>query len=248
VKYDDETLMAYADGEFDEAKRAEIAAAVEKDPELGSRVQQFRSLRTEIAGAYSAVLDQPVPDRLRDAARDAAKSPASSKGNVVQFPTRGTRAPPAPWRGREWFAMAASLVLGVLLSWKFLVPGGDVVTRDGSLLARGELARALDSQLASTQGPDSAVFINVSFKATDGSYCRSFVARDSSTAGVACRAGEDWRVGILSTVELPQGDLRQAAAALPVTLINYVESRMAAEALDVEGEAAARDRGWAPAP
>lgn len=245
MNYDDEILMAYADGELDEAKRAEIAAAAAKDPELARRVQQFRSLRDEIAGAYSMVLDQPVPDRLREAARGAGKQPP--KGNVVQFPTRGTKVPPASWRGREWFAMAASLVLGVLLSWKFLSPGGDIVTREGALVARGELASALDSQLASTQGQSSAVFINVSFKAKDGSFCRSFIARDSSTSGVACRAGENWRVDALSAVEVTGGDLRQAAASFPATLIDYIESRMAGEALDAAGEQAARDRGWAPA-
>src|SRR5690349_18699227 len=123
MNYDEETLMAYADGEFDESKRAEIAAAVEKDPELARRVAKHRALRTEVAGAFSSVMDQPVPDRLLAAARGprdgeaAAAAPAretKSRGNVVQFPSRGSRAPGAPWRAREWTAMAASLVLGGL--------------------------------------------------------------------------------------------------------------------------------------
>ncbi len=247
MNYDDETLMAFADGELEEARHTEIAAAVEKDPELARRVQQFRALRHEIAGAYAAVLDQPVPDRLRDAAR-APGRPSSAKGNVVQFPSRGTKAPPSPWRGREWFAMAASLVLGVLLSWKFLAPGGDIVTREGALVAGGELASALDTQLASTQDPSSAVFIHVSFKAKDGGFCRSFIARESSSAGIACREGQQWRVESLSAVQIAQADLRQAAASLPIPLINDIESRMAGEPLDVDGEAVARGRGWAPEP
>ena len=44
------------------------------------------------------------------------------RGNVLQFPARSARAPSPPWRAREWVAMAASLLLGVLLSWRLLAP------------------------------------------------------------------------------------------------------------------------------
>jgi anti-sigma factor RsiW len=153
VKYDEETLMAYADGELDEETRAEITAAVEQDPELARRVAQQRALRAQVAGAYSDVLDQPVPDRLRAAARGPLGNEAQAtqvqaretrpRGNVVQFPARGARAPGAPWRAREWTAIAASLVLGGVISWQFMSRSmGDIASRGGVLLASGELARA----------------------------------------------------------------------------------------------------------
>jgi anti-sigma factor RsiW len=122
VTLDEETLMAYADGELDPAQRAEIAAAIEKDPALAARVEKHRALRAEVAGAFAPVLTQPVPERLRAAAIGTAAPAERARGNVVPFPTRGTRAPGAPWRAREWFAMAASLVLGVLISWRAFSP------------------------------------------------------------------------------------------------------------------------------
>ena len=122
MKYDDETLMAYADGELDAAQRAEIDAAIAQDPGLALRVEEHRALRARVAGAFARVLDQPVPGAARAAARVGAR-PTSARGNVVQFPARGARAPSPPWRAREWIAMAASLLLGVLLSWRFLAPG-----------------------------------------------------------------------------------------------------------------------------
>ena len=38
MTYDDETLMAYADGELDDARQAEIDAAISRDPDLARRM------------------------------------------------------------------------------------------------------------------------------------------------------------------------------------------------------------------
>src|SRR5687768_1603321 len=154
--------MAYADGELEESQRAEIAAALEQDPELARRVQQHRALRAEVSGAFAAVLQQPMPERLTEAARNLRDAPAAAKsGNVVQFPARATRPPAPPWRAREWLAMAASLLLGVMLSWRFLAPAQsqDLVASNGSLVAGGRLETALNQQLASEPQDDSAVLI-----------------------------------------------------------------------------------------
>ena len=52
MKYDDETLMAFADGELDEARRAEIAAALDQDPSLAQRVERHRALRARVVDAF----------------------------------------------------------------------------------------------------------------------------------------------------------------------------------------------------
>ncbi len=249
MKYDDETLMAYADGELDEARRAEISAAVEQDAELARRVARHRALRNEIAGAYSSVIDQPVPESLRVAARGPVDSPATRevrpRGNVVQFPSRGSRGPGAPWRAREWTAMAASLVLGGLIVWQMGQRGtGDITSRDGAMVASGDLAKALDSQLASNQAEDAAVRIGLSFKSRDGGYCRSFVSRSSSAAGLACRGGGGWRVAFTEAIDPEAGGIRQAASELTPALLQAVQSRIDGEALDAQAEQAARDAGW----
>lgn len=249
MTYDEETLMAYADGELDQARRAEIAAAIEQDPELARRVAAHRSLRAEVAGAFSSVIDQPVPDRLRAAARgpvpEEATRESRPRGNVVQFPARGSRAPGAPWRAREWTAMAASLVLGGLIGWQFMArSGGDVTTRGGALVASGELARALDTQLASAQAADASVRIGLTFKSKDGGYCRSFVTRASSAAGLACREGSGWQLAFTEAIDPDAGGVRQAASELSPSLLKAVEARLDGEMLDAAGEKAARDAAW----
>jgi hypothetical protein len=249
VSYDDETLMAYADGELDSGQRAEIAAAIEKDPALAARVEKHRALRAEVAGAFATVLNQPVPERLRQAAGGGGVAPeaAPARGKVLQFPARGTRAPATPWRAREWMAMAASLVLGLFVSWRIFQPPSDpgvITASNGALVARGALAQALDQQLASQQDRGGAVVIGLSFKARGAGYCRTFTLRATSTAGLACRVGSEWQIPVTTATELPGGEMQQVSTPIPPAVMQAIESRIAGDTLDVQGEAQARAAGW----
>jgi hypothetical protein len=247
VNYDDETLMAYADGELDAKTRSEIAAAVEKDSGLARRVEQHCALRARVTGAFEKVLDQSVPERLAEIARGGT-TPALSMdhGKVLQFPTRTARAPAAPWRAREWVAMAASLVLGVLLSWRFFASADSspVAASKDALVARGELASALERQLASAQQGDEPVLIGLTFKAREGNYCRSFVLRATRTAGLACRIGSEWQIPATDSSVLPEGGMQQASSTLPPSILRIIEARMDGAALDAEGEKNAQLGAW----
>jgi anti-sigma factor RsiW len=74
----DEILMAYADGELNAATRASVEAAMQDDPEIRKRVAHHRALRETMRGAFSSVLDEPVPDRLIQAARGQSTAPESA--------------------------------------------------------------------------------------------------------------------------------------------------------------------------
>lgn len=241
MNYDDEMLMAYADGELDAVLRAEISAAIERDPVLAGRVERHRALRAEVAEAYATVLDQPVPERLLA----AANGPVSRRAEVVPFPARNTSVAGRRWAGREWAAMAASLVLGVLLSWKIFAPSEPTLisAHGGALVARGALAHALDSQLASTQRTADIVQIGLTFRSKQGGYCRSFLVRKAGTAGLACREGGEWRIPVTAAAQLPEQGLRQAASP-PSAVLAAVDERIAGEALDAAGEQNARLGGW----
>jgi hypothetical protein len=167
---------------------------------------------------------------------------------VIKFPARSARAPSPPWRAREWIAMAASLLLGVLLSWRLLVPANSALFEagEGGLLARGELARALESQLASEQSGEERVLIGLTFKAHDGNYCRTFVLRAARTAGLACRVGSEWQVPATDSSLVSEGGMQQASSALPPSILRIIEARMEGTALDAEGEKNARLGTWTP--
>jgi len=74
-----------------------IEAAMRENPEVRRRIAEHRALREAMQGAFSAVLDEPVPQRLIDAARGQTAAPAG--GHVVDLARRskgcggsGTRA------------------------------------------------------------------------------------------------------------------------------------------------------------
>ncbi|MBC8027643.1 MAG: anti-sigma factor [Steroidobacteraceae bacterium] len=242
---DDETLMAYVDGELDDARRAEIAAALQNDPVLRQRVETQRALRARVAGAYSAVPEDAVPDALLAAAR--GPKAAASNGNVVQFPKRAAQAPAPPWRAREWFAMAASLVLGIVISWRAFAPGGALIeTSDGALVARGELAKALDGQRVIDNSADRIVSIGLSFETRGGGYCRSFALPGPQTTGLACREKGEWQIPATAASNSSRSDMQQAAGAIPPAILAAIEARISGEPLDAAGEASAVRDGWRP--
>ncbi len=243
----DETLMAYVDGELDGEARAEVERAISGDAEVAHRVARHRSLRRMLHAAYDPVLEEPVPERLVATVRTAQAD--TSSANVI--PLRGARTSAARrWSTREWTAIAASLIVGALVSALVLrsFEAAPVVSRDGQLIARGALADALSTQLASRPSSDAPVAIGVTFVSRSGDYCRTFaLRRQSGMAGLACRVGDAWRVDALArgeTAPSGSGAYRPAASAIPQAVLDAASAEMAGEPLDARAEAAARARGW----
>ena len=113
------------------------------------------------------------------------------------------------------------------------------------LVARDELARALDTRLSSEGASQGAVSVGLSFRAGDGDYCRTFVLEPPrSVAGLACRDATGWRVTAIGEAAAPGGELRLASSALPPAVLAEVDARLDGEALDTAGERDARDAGW----
>lgn len=243
MRISDERLMAYVDGELDAAQAAEVEAAIAADPALAAAVARQRRLRARLRASYDPVLDEPVPERLLAAARGAT---ASSATRVVDLRTAARRDRPRRWSLPEWAALAAALVLGLVLAQWLPLHDGDLLATapDGRLLARGELAQALDTRLSGDAA--DGVAVGLSFRASDGGYCRSFVLqRPQPLAGLACRHEEGWRVPVLSEAEPAAGsELRLASTPLPSAVLGEIDARIAGEPLDAAAERAARAAGW----
>jgi hypothetical protein len=235
MKFSDETLMAYADGELDEAQRAEVERALDTDPALAERVLQHQALRSDVFAAFAPILDEPVPPALTAAALPGKVADLSA--------ARAARAAPRRWSWPEWGALAASLAVGVLVGSMVAGTDGTALVAQGAggkLVAQGQLATALSQQLAASDG---AVHIGVSFAAKDGALCRSFIA--GGTAGLACRNGKEWQVPVMAeAASAAAGDYRQAASAMPAAVLDAVDARIAGPALDAKAEREAVQRGW----
>ena len=65
MSIDPDRLMAYVDGELDEAQRREVERAMAADPALRDEVDRQHRLRATLTTHYGPVTQEDVPDRLR---------------------------------------------------------------------------------------------------------------------------------------------------------------------------------------
>jgi anti-sigma factor RsiW len=246
MRFTDETLMAYADGELDQSTRHAVELAMQADPKLADKVRQHIALRGEVYRAFAGTLDEQVPPRLRQVAQSAnvvqLDSVRAARRNLVEVPRR--------WSWPEWGAIAATLVVGVLAGAMGLssLRGESqlaaAVDGEGALTAHGKLDSALTRQLASTPAAASGVRIGVTFVSKEGQYCRSFTM--GSAAGLACRRGSEWKIPVLAeSAASAEGAYRQAGSAMPAAVLDAVDARAAGASLDARAEQAAAQKGWA---
>jgi hypothetical protein len=241
----DETLMAYLDNELPPDERARVNAALVLDSALQARLRRQERVRELLSEAFDPALHRSVPERLVDA---ALRTPIPMQWHVQ-------RAFALPFRGasfgdvvRAWAPLLApamaTLVIGLAIGF-FAGSGDSGGLAQGGLVADGDLAHALDRQLASDDvrsGPRVAV----SFRARDGRFCRSFdmgAARDN-LAGVACRNENTWSIVALAAAEPRRGAYELAGSGMPDVVRQSVTQMMTGEALNAEGERRAREAGW----
>lgn len=231
MTFDRASIAAYVDGELDLVSARRLEKAMAEDAPLAKAVEAERTLRARLSAHFDPVVGEPVPNRLA----------ALLSGNVSLLDEQRSKNAARWYRPSvmQWGAMAASLVVGLMIGGTALNRDAGYVRDDGgALVASGELADALQTQLASTQGTDPKVRIGISFAAKDSSYCRTF--ESASLDGIACRADKNWQLkqtssgnGTSAYRQASAGALAEAAAAM-----------MAGEAMDAAAEKAAAEKGW----
>ena len=109
-KPSDEQLVAYVDGELDDAAQAEFDAALTHDAELRARVDGLQSSAQILRAAFDPILREPVPERLLAAARGETLS------EVVDFATAHDKRQSRGMLGRPWMQWAvAAGILGLVI-------------------------------------------------------------------------------------------------------------------------------------
>ena len=115
MKFSDETLMAYAEGELDDATRGAVERAIRADPSLAAKVRQHAAMRANMFATFSPTPDEPVPPQraarplrqgdpaecgARRARRPRPKKSAAGRG-------RSGAASPPRWSWAWWPAALA---------------------------------------------------------------------------------------------------------------------------------------------
>lgn len=230
----DEMLMAYVDGELGAKEAAAIAIAAAGNDALAARIARHRLLAGAVKGAYADIVTDPVPQRL---------TAAVEAGKVVSLDAARQRRITPSW-GR-WGTVAAGIAAGLVVGLN--LPRGDAPLVGGDMRATGQLASALDSQLASDPPKDGLVRVGLSFRTRDRNLCRTFtVTKGDGPAGLACKDGDGWtvRMAVPGTAAAQGGEYRTAAADTPPEVLAAAQAMMLGDPLDAAGEAAAKAQGW----
>lgn len=263
--WSDSSLMAFTDGELGSEACAQLQAELPNDISLQERVAALTHQRQRLAAAFAPMLDEPVPDRLSQLLRSPGAVPEPSDLAPVPAPVvdlasarvakaareaamaqaQGQTSPRRSFSSwAQWGGMAASVVLGVLMGSQ-LGGGstGDLGLQDGKLVAGGAIEKSLSTQLSSDNSGTTPVAVQLSFVDKRGQFCRTFST--GQVAGLACQTQGQWAVQQLARTETaPAGAMRQASSALPRAVLDAVDQQISGEALNGDGERAARARGW----
>lgn len=226
-----ESLSAFLDGELSPKEMESVARLLEERPDLKEWVEQQERLRKVLGGAFDAIAGR-VPERLVQTAKTA---PLSTK-----------------WRAKRWArawsirtllpAAATALAAGLVIGF-FLRPASDFVSTRAGIEARGALAQALDTRLASAGDQAGGTHIGITFRNRLGQICRTFA--QTGQAGVACRQEDHWMIPVLAaTPREPSGAYQMAGSSLPDLVRQAVSASIAGEPFNAKAEQAARTNGW----
>lgn len=264
-RIDDETLMAYADGELSPARAAEVEAVLRADEEARNAVARYRESAAVARGAFAYAMNQPVPERLLRAARGGAAR-ADRWAWLRRLPMPAMPATPG-------LALAASfmLLLGVgvgYLAHEFGAEdagngGGLTVADIGGARLSGILERTASGTAASwtTAGGERTVTVAIrsTFRDKRGAYCREYRlrtvenAQEKALRGIACRTGKArWETRVAVAAAPPAAtkpgdkDFRPAASEnAAVNLIDdALEDMIKGRPLSAAREAALMGNGW----
>lgn len=249
AEFDDETLMAFADGEADAVTRARIMRAMAGDPAIASRVEMFRASRAKVGDALKPLSDEPVPPGLKLSVeamieRNAeARSQRSSAGSKV-VDLKAGQAKRKPAFAQPWFApLAACVVLAVGAAAGYAVgvtlPVKDDVEfaaiRDPAIMqALYEIPSGKQIDLKASGRTLEPV---LSFQLEDGTLCREFKLREPNAKGVisiACLESDRWQTHLVMAATRPQEGYVPAGSA--ETIDAYLASIHASTPLDGTAE------------
>lgn len=239
---DDETLMAFVDGELKDERAAEVAAALAASPTLQARLQAMRDTDNLLRAAVAPSLDMPE--------RFAQLLQSEPPSNVVPL-KRATRA--------TWWMPTGAAVAAALAVW--MSSTGLLTTQTAGWLRQVDdgvaISGALETAALNTRSGDLvrvgdlSIRPVVSFIGNDGRSCRELHVRDKEMAAriIACRDidEDEWCIEALANIPTHEfTDTYQTAAAPKNAVIEAAIARIGVKStMGAEEENAAIARKWA---
>ena len=208
MQIDDETLMAFADGELDPAMTARVAAAIDADAALQARLRLFSESRTRLQAetrespGQNPARDSELIARIRAASVAPANTPADNSATAHALPRPGNI------NRRPLATIAAALALVVIGGglWWQLNGSGSAGLAPAQLAALNNLPSGEEQAL---DGGTSLTMI-ASYRNDEGEFCREFETTGAADVKivVACRGDQDdWSQRFAMDIPVDEGYL-----------------------------------------
>jgi anti-sigma factor RsiW len=111
-KHSDEALVAYLDGELDDAERRHVEAWLEADPAVRGRLAGLAQSAELVRDAYADIVNEPVPQRLIAAAQ--GETVAAQEAEILVLKRASRAAAMQPHRRWQLGAAAAAGLFGIV--------------------------------------------------------------------------------------------------------------------------------------
>ncbi|MBY3067774.1 hypothetical protein HFO63_05990 [Rhizobium laguerreae] len=231
--FDDETLMAFADGELDETQSRALEEALAGNEALCERLAVFLDSRQLVGDALKPLIDEPVPQALLASVRRMADEVRHQKpqDNVVSF-----RPKQQQQTMRRWLVPVAASLVAIVTG----VVGFALGRINPSASNSGaEIAAVLDREVSgrdvTLSSPETVLHVVASFRDERGELCREYELKQpkSSTLTVACRQNGAWATRLALTSAKADG---YVPASSQETIDAYLASIQAGEPLSPEEE------------
>jgi hypothetical protein len=238
MKYSDEILCAFIDGELESEKRDALLLALEKTPELRGRLDRLKKADSVFRQAIDTLSEAEMPESVLSLLKPDEHFDDRASNKL------------------KWLPMAACLLATTSIGFGYLIGQNksqapisfyaDKITHENPIFKVLEKTASSERVLLKASG-DLSVEPLLSFISVNGQYCRQYhlTQNDRAYEGLACKDGQSWKLVAwgLSDTHIP--DAYQTASGTPSPAIEAaVDALIEEDVLSSEAELRLIRDGW----
>lgn len=254
MKYTNEQLSAFLDGELPEKLMAEIAAERVANEILDRKLLALENANQAVKSAYEEIIDEPIPSHILNRIDEENSTiPAVDIDNVVPFTTRLANFSVSKWAAP--LAATLAIMLGITIGRGTMFDANNnmlYAQLTGTITTENPLYDVLETSpsaisVSLANQDDVKIKPILTFQAKDGGYCREFQAQSKVSAlrGVACRNEMVWTMVLLTQTEISQEDRYHTASGGTNTLTDQlIDNLIAGDPLGKSAESRLLANGW----
>ncbi len=207
MKYTDEQLSAYIDGELD----AKLARLLKKDlarnKKLNERLANLKTANKAAQDLLSPIIDEDIPKHITDMLKPANNN-TKNKDNVISLSGKTKNIFNSKWSVP--IAAMLAMTFGILFGREIGVKEQENETimayLGGEITPKNPLFNILEKSVSARPVALNEGFVIepvLSFKSAEGYYCREFYAHNQVSAkrGLACKQNNGWNIIALNKTD-----------------------------------------------